>query len=214
MEYIHRIPNLLSKEVCEKLIDKFEKSELKAPGLSYIANDSGEVKRLSFGEEFKSESNVVPQSIKKSTDISFSEIHFETNKLYDTEDWFDLIDLVYKKLTIGVRSYVGIHPNLDTLHPFGLDVFNMQRYLPGEGFYNWHCEDAGNPIARHRILAWMIYLNDVDDGGTEFMTQNHTEKAEMGKFLIWPAGWTHFHRGQVSNTKTKYILTGWYIHID
>jgi hypothetical protein len=56
----------------------------------------------------------------------------------------------------------------------------------------------------------MIYLNDVEDGGTEFMKQKHTEKAEAGKLIIWPADWTHAHRGEVSTTKTKYILTGWF----
>jgi hypothetical protein len=60
------------------------------------------------------------------------------------------------------------------------------------------------------MLVFMVYLNDLDDGGTEFMYQNHTEKAETGKLLIWPTDWTHYHRGQISNTKTKYIITGWY----
>ncbi len=56
----------------------------------------------------------------------------------------------------------------------------------------------------------MTFLNDVDDGGTEFKYQNLTIPAKKGLTLIWPAPWTHTHRGQVSNTKTKYIITGWY----
>jgi hypothetical protein len=56
----------------------------------------------------------------------------------------------------------------------------------------------------------MIYLNDVNDGGTEFKYQNHLEKAEQGKLLIWPAEWIFTHKGQISNTTTKYILTGWF----
>ena len=56
----------------------------------------------------------------------------------------------------------------------------------------------------------MTYLNDVDDGGTEFLYQNLITPAEKGLTLIWPAGFTHTHRGVVSQTKTKYIATGWY----
>ena len=56
----------------------------------------------------------------------------------------------------------------------------------------------------------MTYLNDVDDGGTEFKYQNITTPAKKGLTLIWPTHWTHTHRGQVSNTKIKYITTGWF----
>jgi hypothetical protein len=53
-------------------------------------------------------------------------------------------------------------------------------------------------------------LNNVDDGGTQFFHQGLTIKAEKGLTLIWPADWTFVHRGQVSNTKEKWIITGWY----
>ena len=57
----------------------------------------------------------------------------------------------------------------------------------------------------------MTYLNDVTDGGeTEFYHQQLKIKAERGKTLIWPVDWTYTHRGVVSNTQEKYIITGWY----
>ena len=59
----------------------------------------------------------------------------------------------------------------------------------------------------------MTYLNDVENGGTEFKFQNITTPAKKGLTLIWPAGWTHVHRGQISNKKEKYIITGWYAFI-
>ena len=59
----------------------------------------------------------------------------------------------------------------------------------------------------------MTYLNDVEDGGTEFKHQDITTPAEKGLTLIWPSGWTHVHRGQISNRKEKYIITGWYAFI-
>ena len=61
----------------------------------------------------------------------------------------------------------------------------------------------------------MIYLNTLTDRGeTEFFYQQHFESAERGKLLIWPSDWTHLHRGVPSPTQTKYILTGWFTHID
>ena len=36
-------------------------------------------------------------------------------------------------------------------------------------------------------------------------------EAECGLTLIWPSDWTYTHRGVVSNSHTKYIITGWYV---
>jgi hypothetical protein len=96
---------------------------------------------------------------------------------------------------------------------FRLDhAFNIQRYEPGEGFYGWHCERAGL-LNSSRVLVWMVYLNDVKEGGqTQFFHQGHLEKPSQGKLLIWPSDWTHTHRGVPSPTETKYILTGWFTH--
>jgi uncharacterized protein YbdZ (MbtH family) len=53
-------------------------------------------------------------------------------------------------------------------------------------------------------------LNDVDNGGTEFMYQSLTTEAKEGSIAIWPADWTHIHRGQTEQTVVKYVMTGWY----
>lgn len=88
---------------------------------------------------------------------------------------------------------------------------NIQRYLPGQGFKIWHAERTSpinlNPM---RHLVYMTYLNDVDDGGTEWYYQNLKLDAKKGLTVIWPPDWTHTHRGVVSETQTKYIMTGWY----
>ena len=56
----------------------------------------------------------------------------------------------------------------------------------------------------------MTYLNNVKDGGTQFLYQNYTTEAIKGKTVIWPTAWTHTHRGKISTTEEKYIITGWY----
>jgi hypothetical protein len=57
----------------------------------------------------------------------------------------------------------------------------------------------------------MTFLNDMtDEGGTEFLYQDLKVEPKKGLTLIWPSYWTHTHRGVISKTQEKYIVTGWY----
>lgn len=86
----------------------------------------------------------------------------------------------------------------------------IQHYPVGGGFKAWHCERAEDTmLIATRHLVFMTYLNDVPDGGTEFMYQDLKIKAEKGLTLIWPADWCFTHRSQVSHTSEKWIITGW-----
>jgi hypothetical protein len=90
------------------------------------------------------------------------------------------------------------------------ETINIQHYPIGGGYKRWHCERASSDeFIRDRHLVFMTYLNDVDDGGTEFLYQKTIIKAEKGLTLIWPSDWTYTHKGQISNTKEKTIITGW-----
>jgi len=92
--------------------------------------------------------------------------------------------------------------------------FNIQRYLPTEGFYEWHTERASIRTSK-RHLTFMTYLNDVDDDGeTEWYYQKLKVKPEKGLTVIWGTDWTFTHRGISSKTQTKYIITGWYSFTD
>ena len=56
----------------------------------------------------------------------------------------------------------------------------------------------------------MFFLNDIKKGGgTEFILQKYVAKPKAGDFYIWPAYWTHFHRGVKAPKERKYIVTGW-----
>ncbi len=85
----------------------------------------------------------------------------------------------------------------------------MQKTEKGQGFHIWHYESDSN-FTRHRVLAWMLYMNDVEEGGeTEFLYQHCRFKPTRGTLLVWPGGHTHMHRGNPPLSNTKYILTGW-----
>lgn len=87
--------------------------------------------------------------------------------------------------------------------------FKMQRTDLQEGYHVWHYE-SGNREMCNRLLTWMVYLNDVEEGGeTEFLYQSMRVKPKQGTLLIWPAGFTHTHRGNPPLSNPKYVVTGW-----
>ena len=126
-------------------------------------------------------------------------------KLYKNEEGKTLFDYFPK--------YLKVNPELNRINTFSLFYgFNIQRYKPNQCYWSPHCENDGNNL--DRLLAWTIYLNTVTDGGGTHYTQyNKTIDAVEGRLVIWPAYWTHFHHGVVSESQTKYIATGWYTFI-
>jgi len=108
------------------------------------------------------------------------------------------------------KDYVEQWPFLKSIMPkVEISSFNIQRYQPGGHFLKTHAERT-TVSTSHRVLAWMTYLNDIEDGGsTHFEHLDLDVQPQKGKTLIWPAEWTHAHRGNVVNSGTKYVITGW-----
>ena len=111
-----------------------------------------------------------------------------------------------------VKNYSKRYKACDQMEPYGLYIpYNVQKYKPGEGFYSYHYERTGEKTwGRH--LVFMTYLNDVPNGGTDFKYQKLKSPAKEGLTLIWPADWTHTHKGVISNKHEKYIATGWIVY--
>lgn len=107
-------------------------------------------------------------------------------------------DKIYEFNMLGVQSFNNVQENT-----------NIQYYKPNEGFFKYHSERTGLHSTT-RCLVFMTYLNDVPDGGTEFLFQKLKIPAKKGLTLIWPTDFTHAHRGIISKTKEKYIITGWF----
>jgi hypothetical protein len=119
---------------------------------------------------------------------------------------------VVEALDSTTKQYIKDFPECNNaMSPWCLDSdFNIQRYLPNQGYFSAHCE-SGSLTTNHRVLAWMIYLNNIDDGGeTRWISYDLNIKPKIGRVVIWPAFFTHIHHGITSKTETKYIATGWY----
>ena len=90
------------------------------------------------------------------------------------------------------------------------NIIKFQQTPPGGGYHDWHYETSSYH-ASSRELVWMIYLNDMPEGEaeTEFIYQKRRVQPKKGRVVIWPAAFTHTHRGNTVFSQDKYILTGW-----
>ena len=85
----------------------------------------------------------------------------------------------------------------------------LQKTEATQGYHMFHGENI-NWNVQDRTMAWMVYLNDVEEGGeTEWLYQQRKIKPEKGTVCIWPGAFTHLHRGNPPMSD-KYIATGWY----
>jgi hypothetical protein len=177
------------------------RSDLHSSGVSFGSADDGAA---------ASPGGAGREPDKVSTDISLVAIDRSDPEAYA------LADVIRRGVTAALERYLQELPLLRQCCPerslFVLPIFNLQRYAPGEGFKSWHCdwttrEEATEPV--RRVLAWILYCNDLPEGGTEFHWQDHHEPAERGKLLLFPAGLSHIHRGRVNHHHSKTIATGW-----
>ena len=144
--------------------------------------------------------NKVNKDIKDSVDIQIKKNH-KNSILSDYENALDEVMKNYRDKYSELKKQQSYSINED---------WNIQYYKPNGGFKKWHCENSYYDNVSSRVLVFQTFLNDVDGGGTEFLYQNKLINAKKGLTLIWPAYWTHTHKGQISNKNEKYIATGWY----
>ena len=120
-------------------------------------------------------------------------------------------DIVYYLVNQARKRYVNTYSFLGKLNWRLCPLYNLQGYDgPDDGFFSLHNEHSG--MYPYRMLAWMIYLNNANSG-TEFPYQNKTITPKAGRTVIWPAGWTHPHKGVIPNEGLKYIATGWFYYL-
>ncbi len=194
MQLIDRYKNAGFEAVADGVMDFFDRrKDLQRPGVAFGPGGSD------------------AEPAKVSTDISL----VAHNSGADPEA-FALSDVIMRAVSAGLEHYLKERPLLRQVCPdqelFVMPVFNLQRYAPGEGFRQWHCDwtisdEATEPV--RRVLAWILYCDSVEEAGTEFHWQEHHEVAERGKLVIFPAAPSHIHRGRVNSEFNKTIATGW-----
>ena len=124
--------------------------------------------------------------------------------------WPGIAEDINQALVQKLAEYMDDFPYLqDQGEDWWSGTCILQKTEPMEGYHMFHAEDTAEST-RQRVLVWMVYLNDVEEGGeTEFLYQKLRIKPKRNLLVIWPGSFTHLHRGNPPMS-TKYILTGWF----
>lgn len=185
MNFIEEYPNAYPVEYCDTVIRRFEEMI-----------ESGQVQNQS--SLLKNQDNRVV--------IDWAYHH---EKYYNKDP--DLCSFFFQNLNeIYSKEYFEKYKSLELCWQHTPKCMSIQRTDPHQGYHSWHFENSDISTS-NRVLAYTLYLNDVEAGGeTEFLYQGVKIKPEAGKLAIWPAGFTHPHRGNPIYQSRKYIVTGWF----
>lgn len=105
-----------------------------------------------------------------------------------------------------LRTYTATFTTLQEMN-FSDSGYQMQRYSKGEGYYREHVD--GDPrMCADRVLALVVYLNDVDEGGeTYFPWQQISVRPKAGRVVVFPANWMYPHEAKVPISGDKYMIS-------
>lgn len=119
---------------------------------------------------------------------------------------FEFFQIFWRHFKVYTDQYPALAKDADKLQ---IRCARLQQTQPSGGYHVWHYE-SDSIEHRQKVAVWSVYLNTVDEGGeTEFLHQHKRYKPNQGDLLIWPAGFTHTHRGNPPLSGEKFLLTGW-----
>lgn len=138
-------------------------------------------------------------------------------------EWNKIRTLLDKELTNNVKKYVKYINDCVSIEEqnsqqkyrlfdesITFEVMQMQRYTKNKGRYVYHNDFRSDWKAKkYRVLTFLWYINNVEEGGETEFWASYRIKPEAGKLLLFPATWTYPHRGMMPISNNKYIVTGW-----
>lgn len=179
--------NAFTEEYCDKAVKYYE---------DLVANGFGQTRKKSeeAAKTWKDDVQVFGHCADTIGEVPLQDLMPEFNKVF----W----DVCYP-------SYSDEFAVLHEIDKHSIYSYKIQKTKIGGGYHVWHCEDGSRAMC-NRVLAWILYLNDVEEGGeTEFLYMHMRVRPKKGRLVIWPAGFTHTHRGNPPISNDKYIVTGW-----
>ena len=181
-EFITYVEELLEPALCEEIVARFYSSD---------ESQAGQVLHADAGQQENPD--------KVSLDLS----------ILPEGAWADVYPSLHAAVSKALETYLPEHPSLG-VYPIEGTGYKIQMYAEGRGRFEWHF-DALSKQAQSRLVALIIYLNDVRSGGeTEIYYQRLKVAPRAGLGILFPTAWTHMHRGNVPVSSDKLIISSFF----
>jgi hypothetical protein len=191
-DFIGVFSNVYPEGFCEHLIAEFDRHRELGAGTNRLNGEGAPKHRKDDYQIFSNGKN----------------LNFEPFNDHSSVDFF------FKGLQNCFEEYVKEFSLLKSIE-INCNNMKMQKTSSGGGYHVWHGEQ-GNGNQANRGLVYMLYLNTLPteaNGETEFLYQQRRINPVENTMVIWPAAFTHAHRGNpVYGDNHKYIVTGWFYH--
>ena len=185
-DFISVYDNSFTSDECEEYINLIE---------HYISNGV-------ITKEDRAYHNTDHFSLNFNNDVSYNILSGDNLSMEFLPKIKDFVDEYLKKFSVLGQEKLLIY---DT---------KAKKIPVGGGFHNWHYENTGLQVSARKLVI-QLYLNTIEEGGeTEFLYINKRIKAEQGRLIIFPAAFTHTHRGNPPIGKDKYIVSTWAVSQD
>jgi hypothetical protein len=120
--------------------------------------------------------------------------------------WQDVFGELHPRIQRCLADYLSRSPVLGSFDLQGT-AYKIQMYPRDEGHFRWHADSVGKG-AGDRVVAMVLYLNDVAAGGeTEFYHQGFKIPPRAGNLVLFPAGWNYMHCGHMPRSGDKYVIS-------
>ena len=197
--FIYLNPNSIPPELCDDLIQYY-----------YDVKDQ-HYDGVTFGG--------VNKSIKDTTDFVIP-VNAEHGSRWDKINQF-----LQNELRVNLKLYLdrlqsipefsaernGVDYRMFDYQYFTESTFMIQKYEKQKGKYIYHNDFSLKPDS-HRVITYLWYLNDVEEGGETEIWHSLKIKPEKGKLLLFPAHFSVPHCGLMPISSDKIIITGWLYH--
>jgi len=191
-DFIGVFSNVYPEGFCEHLIAEFDRNQTLGAGTDRQMGEGIEKHKKNDYQIFSNGKN----------------INFEPFEGKNT------VDMFFKGLQHCFEAYSNEFSIIKSIK-INCNNMKMQKTSTGGGYHVWHGEQ-GNGAQANRGLVYMLYLNTLPaeaNGETEFLYQQRRINPVENTMVLWPAAFTHAHRGNpVYGDNTKYIVTGWFYH--
>ena len=180
----------------------------------YVNENKEKIKLTGWEDELP-----VEQKAKLRDDYAFfiTSGHQNGHHIFKQSDVIKLFDVCKNEMGNYLKKYTQLNTLLSG-NSYPMNFYNpiMKYHIvsQGGGYHAWHSEwVVSDLLTQSRVLAWHLSLTThEEEGELEFLYQGRRIAPKAGRMIIFPAAWTHVHRGNSirKNESEKHYLTGWW----